>query len=202
VLSQEASLSAEDRDVLNRVVGEIKRIEILMSGLLNFAHPPKPQLLSTDVNSVLETVALLVLKERTRHKERTIHLARDLQADLPEIMADPMQLKQIFMNLILNAADAMPDGGTLTIRTFFDKLTQSLGIELADTGQGINTASIDRIFDPFFTTKAKGTGLGLSITKRLVEEHGGTIRMRNNSNGGATCRIHLPVRQPEGAVLS
>jgi two-component system sensor histidine kinase AtoS len=202
VLSQEATLSEEDRDVLNRVVGEIKRIELLMSGLLNFAHPPKPHLLSTDVNNVLETVAGLVLKERSRDKNRIIHLTRALQADLPEIMADPMQLKQIFMNLILNATDAMPDGGTLTMRTFFDGETRSLAIELSDTGQGIDLASLKRIFDPFFTTKAKGTGLGLSITKRLVEEHGGTITIRNNSNGGATCSIHLPVRQPEGALLA
>ena len=202
VLSQEASLSDEDRDVLNRVVGEIKRIEFLMRGLLNFANPPKPQLLSTDVNSILETVAVLVLKERSRDRKHPIQLVRDLQADLPEIMADPMQLKQIFMNLILNATDAMPDGGTLTMRTFFVRVSHSLGIQLSDTGKGIDTASIGRIFDPFFTTKAKGTGLGLSITKRLIEEHGGTIRIRNNSDGGATCSILLPVRQPEGALLA
>jgi signal transduction histidine kinase len=88
------------------------------------------------------------------------------------------------------------------MRTFFDGETRSLAIELSDTGQGIDLASLKRIFDPFFTTKAKGTGLGLSITKRLVEEHGGTITIRNNSNGGATCSIHLPVRQPEGALLA
>ncbi len=200
VLSHEAALSAEDRDVLDKVIGEIKRIEYLMSGLLSFAHPPKPQLLATDVNGVLETVAELALKERSRDKTRATSLVRDLQADLPEIMADPMQLKQIFMNLILNAIDAMPEGGTLMLRTRYRGSSETVMIEIADTGRGIDAGSFDRIFRPFFSTKPKGTGLGLSITKRLVEEHGGTIQILSNSHGaGVTCTIQMPVRQPEGA---
>jgi two-component system sensor histidine kinase AtoS len=203
-LSEESYLLAEDRDVLHKVIDEIRRIEYLMRGLLNFAHPPKPQLLSTDVNVVLETVASLVLKEcsRSRTGAEAIRLSNNLDRNVPEIMADPMQLKQIFMNLFLNAVDAMPGGGMVTMSTFFDPHTQSLRIELADTGRGIESAAMGKIFMPFFTTKAKGTGLGLSITKRLVEEHGGSIRLQNNENGGVTCMISLPVRQPEGALTA
>lgn len=200
-LSEESYLSDEDRDVLNKVIGEIKRIEYLMQGLLNFAQPPKPQLLSTDVNAILEVVSGIVLKEcsRCRDEGHVIHLSCQLEKDLPEIMADPMQLKQIFMNLMLNAVDAMPDGGTLSVRTSFYPEVQYLKVELSDTGNGIDSATMAKIFNPFFTTKAKGTGLGLSITKRLVEEHGGRIRIESNRSGGITCTVSLP---REGALTS
>lgn len=195
-LSEESYLSDEDRGVLNKVIGEIKRIEYLMKGLLNFAQPPKPQLLSTDINAVLDTVASLVLKEgRIGNNSHAIQVLSDLEHGMPEIMADPMQLQQIFMNLLLNAVDAMPDGGMLTMKTAYDRQAQNVQIELSDTGKGIDAETLAKIFNPFFTTKAKGTGLGLSITKRLVEEHGGKIRLHNNSEGGITCLITLPVRQ-------
>jgi two-component system sensor histidine kinase AtoS len=201
-LSEESYLSADDREVLGKVIGEIKRIEYLMQGLLSFAHPPKPHLLSTDVNTVLESVASLVLVEsaRSRDKAHAILLVRELDEDLPDIMADPMQLKQIFMNLMLNAVDAMPGGGTLTIRTAFDREKDQARIELSDTGRGIDAAALGKIFNPFFTTKSKGTGLGLSITRRLVEEHGGRIRVENNRENGVTCRIILPLKQTTGAL--
>ncbi len=201
-LSQESSLADEDRDVLNRVIMEIKRIEFLLKGLLNYARPPKPQFASTSVNAVINAVADAVLKERLRTLEHAhpIYLVRDLDSDLPEIMADPMQLKQIFMNLMLNAVDAMPDGGTLTVKTSLDP--DFLRVELSDTGRGIDSDALAKIFSPFFTTKAKGTGLGLSITKRLVEDHGGNISIENNGQGGATCVITLPARQREGAVTA
>jgi signal transduction histidine kinase len=183
---------------------EIKRIEFLLKGLLNFARPPKPQFASTDVNAVLEAVASLVLKEHSRLREQVhaIHLSRQLDRDLPEIMADPMQLKQIFMNLMLNAVDAMPEGGTVAIKTSIDRATHSLRIGISDTGSGIDSAAMAKIFNPFFTTKAKGTGLGLSITRRLVEEHGGSISIENNREGGVTCSITVPVRQSKGAVTA
>ena len=201
-LSAESYLTEEDRTALNSVINEIKRIEFLMKGLLNFARPPKPQLTNTDVNVVLNTVAALVLRERAapRNQGRPINLVSDLDPDLPEIMADPMQLQQIFMNLMLNAVDAMPDGGTLTIRTRYTWEPSTLVIELADTGEGIDAAVMSRIFSPFFTTKSKGTGLGLSITRRLLEEHGGSIKLENNKEGGATCIINLPIKQIEGAL--
>jgi len=203
-LSEESYLSEEDRDVLNRVIGEIKRIEFLMKGLLNFAHPPKPQMASTNVNAVLDNVATLVLKEhsRSRNDAHPVRLVRDLTDGLPEIMADPMQLQQIFLNLMMNAVDAMPDGGTMTMKTAHYPDANYLKIELSDTGPGIEPDAMAKIFNPFFTTKSKGTGLGLSITKRLVEEHGGRIRLGNNSDGGVTCSVSLPVRKLEGALTA
>lgn len=194
MLSHEAYIPDEDRAILNKVIAEIKRIEFLMKSLLNFARPPKPNFARTNVNAVLETVIGAVLKDPSfaRDEAQAIRLARNFGGELPEVSADPMQLQQIFMNLMLNAADAMPNGGTLSLTTELDRPSNAVKITIVDTGTGIDDAVIDSIFQPFFTTKAKGTGLGLAITKRLVEEHEGSISIRNNAGGGATFVLSFP----------
>jgi two-component system sensor histidine kinase AtoS len=199
-LAEEPYLSEEDRSVLSKVIDEIKRIEGLIKGLLNFARPPKPQLVNTDVNSVLDAAAQFVLKNGSRApgELRSIDLAKDFGRDLPEIIADPMQLKQIFMNLLLNAVDAMPAGGTLTLNTSFDKQACCINVSISDTGKGIDAAVLDKIFQPFFTTKTKGTGLGLAISKRLIEEHGGKISIKSTRGEGSTFIINLPCDGTKG----
>ncbi len=194
-LSEEACLEDEDRDLLQKVIKEIKRIELLINSLLNFARPPRPHFQRTNANSLLETVSSLVLQDGTRSRkpEHPIRVVREFDGALPEIMADPMQLQQILMNLLLNALEAMPQGGALKMKTAHDAETGSISIELSDTGPGVDEAVLERVFQPFFTTKAKGTGLGLAITRRLVEEHGGTISVRNNPGGGASFIIRFPV---------
>jgi signal transduction histidine kinase len=151
------------------------------------------------VNEVLSGVSGLVLQNqsRTPGSSRTIAVVKDFDSLLPMITADPMQLKQVFMNLILNAVDAMQDGGTLTMKTLFDAAAQVVRVEISDTGKGISAAVMDKIFHPFFTTKSKGTGLGLAISKRLIEDHGGRISIEKNASGGATFRIILTVAHPE-----
>lgn len=197
MLSRETYFPEEDRMVLNKAIDEIKRIEYLMKSLLNFARPPKPQLVRTDVNAVLETVLGSVLKDPayTRDASRAIAIQKNYDLHLPAVMADPMQLQQIFMNLLLNAADAMPEGGTLALETMFDRGLGMLQIKISDTGTGVDAAVINNIFQPFFTTKAKGTGLGLAITKRLVEENEGQIIIESKANGGAAFIITLPALQ-------
>jgi two-component system NtrC family sensor kinase len=106
------------------------------------------------------------------------------------------------MNLLLNAADATPEGGTITVQTSYEEASPFLRIAIRDTGSGIDKTTMDKIFQPFFTTKAKGTGLGLSITKRLVEQHGGTIRASNHSTGGASFTIDLPINPERHAHSS
>ncbi len=199
VLAKEPYLSEEDRGVLVQVIDEIRRIEVLMKELLNFARPPRPQFVSTDVNAVLDAVASLV-RQNTAHApeaSRKIAVMKDFDSRLPLITADPMQLKQVFMNLLLNAVDAMPDGGPLLIKTWFDAAAHAVRVEISDTGRGIDSAVMDKIFQPFFTTKPKGTGLGLAISKRLIEDHGGRIGVAQNAGGGATFKIGLPVIQSE-----
>ncbi len=201
VLAQEPYLSEEDRSVLSKVIDEITRIEVLIKGLLNFARPPLPQLSHADVNSLLDNAAQLVLKNKVHTDGRpgAITLVKEYSSSLPEIMGDPMQLKQVFMNLLLNAIDAMPEGGTLSLKTSYQEGARAVAVDISDTGRGIEEALREKIFQPFFTTKGKGTGLGLAISKRLIEEHGGTITIPVGINGGTTFRISIPVDAGRGA---
>jgi two-component system sensor histidine kinase AtoS len=199
-LSEEPYLSGEDRNVLSKVIDEIKRIEGLIRGLLNFARPPKPQFTNTDLNAVLDTAAQLVLKNRSLAPGApgSITMVKEFGHELPEIMGDPMQLKQVFMNLLLNAVDAMPEGGTVVLKTSRGEAAHTITVDISDTGKGIDAAIRDKIFQPFFTTKSKGTGLGLAISKRLIEEHGGKISIEGNKGGGSTFRISLPYDSGKG----
>jgi two-component system sensor histidine kinase AtoS len=201
-LSEETTLSEEDRIALSKVIDEIKRIEGLIKGLLNFARPPKPHYTGTDVNSVLNAASQLVLKSGVRYPggARAIDLKKEYGRDLPEIVADPQQLQQVFMNLFLNAMDAMPHGGTVTVKTSYDEQTRCITAAISDTGVGMDAGARARIFQPFFTTKSKGTGLGLAISKRLIEEHGGTISIESSRGAGSTFTISLPRDGGKGRV--
>ncbi len=194
ILLEEPQLSEENKTLIRKVIDEIKRIEHLMKGLLSFARPPKPQLANTDVCEVLEAVMSLALHSRPslREKAGSIQLVKVFGQRLPTTYADPMQLKQVFMNLLLNAVDAMPGGGTVTVKTSFDPSSFNIIVDISDTGSGIDAAVLPELFKPFYTTKPKGTGLGLATSKRLIEEHGGTIRIENNAEHGATVRVKLP----------
>lgn len=196
ILSREARLSDEDRDVLLKVIEEIRRIELLLKELLSFARPPKPQFMICDINNIIDKAMALSLKNILSRIDdsKTVKIVKDFHIPLPETMADPTQLQQVFLNVLLNAADAMPNGGTLKVKTHYNKAMEAIEIEISDTGKGIDSDTMDKIFNPFFTTKPKGTGLGLSISKRLIEQHGGTIGASNNQMGGATFMIRLPVR--------
>jgi signal transduction histidine kinase len=200
VLSEEASLSEEDRGVVRKVTQEVVRLESLMKNFLNFARPSKPQLTALNVNNLINTILAFYVKSRAVSPDRPngIRIEKELHP-VPETMADPMQLQQIFLNLVLNAVDAMPNGGTLSVRTFFEKDPGLIHVEISDTGKGISREHADKIFQPFFTTKPKGTGLGLAITKQLIEQHGGSIAAGGNSSGGAIFEIKLPL-SPAAAV--
>ncbi len=192
-----STLPEEEKIILGKIVGEIKRIELLLKGILNFAKPPKPDFISVNVNSILETALTFSLTSSSLHQgsKGEIKLLKDLDHNLPEIIADPMQLSQIFLNLLLNANEAMKDGGILTIKTSYNPMENSIFITISDTGTGIKKELLEQVFHPFFTTKPKGTGLGLAITKRLTEQHNGQLTFVNNPAGGATFTIKLPVKQ-------
>lgn len=194
VLSEKELIPEEDRQILLKVIGEINRIEALLKDLLRFTRPPKPQFMPVDVNSVLNTALWLSFQNSSSSKKaKPIKIETCLDGHLPGTMADPEQLQQIFMNILLNAADAMPEGGTLTAETRMEE-KNSIVVTISDTGKGIDKKVIDNIFRPFFTTKAKGTGLGLAITKRLVEQHEGAISVHNNTGGGSVFVINIPVK--------
>lgn len=193
-----ADLHLEERDklVLSKVIEEIRHIELLMKNFLNFARPVAAQPTTVDINQLLgKTVDFINNHPSFSAPDARRKIIQELAHDLPDTSVDPQQLKQVFLNLFLNAADALPDGGAITVRTRNDAQTQTIVIQLQDTGKGIPDELIDKVFQPFFTTKVKGTGLGLAVSKRLVEDNGGSIKVENNvSGGGVTFTIILPAQ--------
>ena len=126
-----------------------------------------------------------------------IHVETDLPQDLPEIHGDRKSLQQVFLNLFINAIQAMLDGGSLTLRAYATQDGQWLKVEVKDTGIGIDPGDLPRIFDPFYTTKqvGRGTGLGLSVTYGIVEKHGGHIEVESQKGQGSTFTVVLPVHK-------
>jgi signal transduction histidine kinase len=201
VLSEDSSLSKEDRDVLSQVIGEVRRIEALLKGLLNFAKPPVPQLTTTNINNIIDicmTFSIKVPSSSSSNNSKAIAVVKNYDNNIPAIMADQMQLQQVFLNLLLNAVESMPGGGTLTINISHNVEERSLNVEISDTGKGINKEVMNKIFQPFFTTKLKGTGMGLAITRRIIEEHGGSINVESAPGKGTTFRVALPIKKEEG----
>ncbi len=191
VLLEDLNISAEDRAIVLRAVDEIKRIETLLKSLLNFAKPPKLQLTLIDMNALLDQTLDFSLKHPSLSSDSSIEInvSKDFDKNIPEMQADPVQLQQIFLNLLFNAIEAMPDGGELNIKSSYDKNADAIKIEISDTGKGIDQEIMDDIFKPFFTTKSKGSGLGLAITRRVVEEHGGAISVTSDPDKATVFKI-------------
>jgi two-component system NtrC family sensor kinase len=176
---------------------EIERLATIVHRLRDFYRPAREGLLPTDVNAVLQSVLELAGKQ-LQHSHVTVEWAG---ADaLPMIQANPDYLKQVFLNLVLNAIDAMSEqGGTLSVRTTLDQMPGRTGpplpavrIEFSDTGDGIPPEMLPHIFEPFVTTKKTGTGLGLSISYGLIEAHNGRITVTSQMEMGSKFMIWLP----------
>ncbi len=176
---------------------KIEHLNKIVEQILAFARTTEPQLAPVNLNELVDELGLLV-----RHKlaNQNIQLIRDLQLDLPAVMGDAQQLEQVFLNLILNAAEAMPDGGTLTIKSRAVHLPRAsaqpthVTVEFKDTGKGMSAELQRRAFTAVLaTTKIKGSGLGLAIVGRIIETHRGNIRIKSRIGRGTTIYIALPV---------
>lgn len=203
VLAADPNTPAENRDALTKASESIRRMEVLLKGFISFARPPAPRLAVMDVHGVLDSTIGLAKQHPLfgRGRPEQVTIEKNFDPEMPAVNADPVQLQQVFLNLLLNAAEAMPEGGTVTVTTSYDAGSGTLAVRVNDTGGGVDERVRDKIFQPFFTTKSKGTGLGLSISKRLVEQHGGDIRVEESGSGGTTFRITLPAsRAKEPAV--
>jgi signal transduction histidine kinase len=137
------------------------------------------------------------LENLPAEKKGTIKIVKKCDADLPKTVADPIQLQHVFVNLLINSVDSMPDGGSLTVETSYEPALKLIHVSISDTGTGIRREYMDKIFEPFFTTKARRTGLGLSISKRLIEQNNGDITVDNKPNGGAIFKVILPLKRLE-----
>ena len=173
---------------------EVERMGNLVSNLLQFSRRGQAQISSIDVREELENTLALIYYHLRNHR---ITVVQQFASDVPMLHADRQQLRQVFLNLLTNASDAMPQGGTLTLGVTPGQLepgVPAVSITFTDTGIGIAPEDISRVMDPFFTTKeeGKGTGLGLAICRRIMQEHHGTIEVSSTVGQGTTIRLTLP----------
>lgn len=188
---------ADFTKLMDSIKEEINRLNGLVSDFLNLGRPAKLKLRELDARALVEEVAGLV---RAKAEQQGVLLAVRVASE-PDgsrsfnthIQADTEQLKTCFSNLAINAVQAMPEGGALTI-TLYPHLS-NVEIEFADTGHGIGSESLEHLFEPYYTTKEKGTGLGLALTKKLIEDHGGQVTVESEMGIGTTFTITLP-REP------
>lgn len=199
-----AELMADDlpdgdprREDLNTIIEESRRCKRIVRGLLDFSRPPALGVAPTDINRVLADTVEAAGSQRVF---KGVAILLSLSDGLPQMQADPDRLRQVFMNLLLNAAQAMPGGGRVELRSSYDAGKHAVRVEFKDTGPGIPPEDIDRIFEPFFTTKrpGEGTGLGLAICVRLLEEQGGNIEVESRPGDGARFTVTLPAGSPDG----
>jgi signal transduction histidine kinase len=174
-----------------------KRADTVVRGLLDFSASERLDSELQDLNKVIEISLMLVKHEMIKKR---IFLSKDLASPLPLLKLDKSKIEQVFINIFMNAIQAMNDGGSLLVRTNLDKshgAGQSWVVaEIEDSGCGISPDKLSKVFDPFYTTKptGQGTGLGLSVSKKIVELHGGELRMSNRPEGGIRTKLMLPVR--------
>jgi two-component system NtrC family sensor kinase len=193
-----ASLMAEDlpeedtkRGDLARIVQEASRCKDIVKSLLEFARQTEPKMEPTDINRAITDGLFFLENQALFHN---IKIIKKLDPFLPFVRGNASQLKQVLINIIVNAAEAMHGNGTLTITSYPSPDRKSIILEFTDTGEGIPEENLTRIFDPFFTTKdvGKGTGLGLATSYGIVEDHGGRISVRSKVGEGTTFTIDLP----------
>ncbi len=182
----------EDFDVISE---EIRHVDTIVQNFLEFSRPPKLKIQSVSPSMVVDQ-AITLLKHRL--KSYNVEVTIEREQYLPEIEADPEQIKEVIVNLVVNACEAMERGGSIVIQeqeSMVRSKERGVLIRMSDNGPGIPEPIRDKVLQPFFTTKEEGTGLGLSIAVRIIEEHNGRLEIESNQGGGATFIISLPLFQ-------
>jgi two-component system NtrC family sensor kinase len=194
LLLEETDKDSSQYANLKKIVKETTRCKDIVKGLLEFARPRDPEMILTDINETVDR-SLSIMERQALFQN--INLRKNYSADLPKIIADSAQLQQVFMNIIINAAEAMDGDGTLIIRTLLEEGGKSIQIEFTDTGHGIKEEDRKRLFEPFFSTKevGKGTGLGLAISYSIIQKHEGEIRVSSQEGKGSTFTVIIPVKR-------
>jgi signal transduction histidine kinase len=194
-LERSLKLSQTQQEDFEVIAEEVRHIDTIVQNFLEFARPPKLKIQSISPSEVVD-MALQLLRHRL--ESYGVQVEVDRQHRLPMVEADPEQLKEVLINLLVNACEAMGEGGLIVIREE-EGVAEPLGpvvvIRVKDNGPGIPKSVRDKVFQPFFSTKEEGTGLGLSIAYRIVEEHGGWLSLKSKEGEGATFTITLPCRE-------
>ncbi|NOX88938.1 MAG: PAS domain-containing protein [Calditrichaeota bacterium] len=185
--------------LVTRIINAIDRSNDLLSRFFDFTKPRKPVQEYHNIEMLIDGIYLLLAP---RLKKKKIRFVKRFENRLPQVFVDPSQIEQVFMNLFLNAIDAMPDGGDLMVSTSLikdavlddgEQAADAIWVKVADTGIGIPEENLEKIFNPFFTTKSSGIGLGLSITNRLMIENGGKIEVFSKKDKGTEFILYFPV---------
>jgi two-component system NtrC family sensor kinase len=194
LLLENESFGSEVKDNLQKIVVQANRCRDIIRGLLDFSRQKKPDKTLCNVNSLLQGCISLVEKQA---QFQNIKVSIALDGNMPMVILDPSQVERVFLNLIINAAEAMEGNGQLTLSTKCNRDTNSVEIIFQDTGQGINEENMEKIFEPFFTTKATGhgVGLGLAISYGIVKEHNGNISVESIVGKGTTFTVSFPLVQ-------
>jgi two-component system NtrC family sensor kinase len=190
LILREEELTSSVKEMVERIDMEAQRLSLFTKGLLSFARKEDGTAVEADVIQVLQEVMHFLKYEA---QKRSIKIVEDLDFRLPQIAADVNKLKQVFINLIMNAFQAMNDGGSLLLRASSSG-DGSISVQVADTGTGIPKQTLAHIYEPFYTTKktGKGTGLGLFISKKLVESFSGTISVESTEGEGTCFTLTFP----------
>ncbi len=170
------------------IIEEVKRLEKILNNITDFGKPSTPEKVDTQIYEIMENTCILM---ENYFQEKNIKVHKEFEADVPDVCVDPTQIKQVFLNILMNAVEAMPDGGDLGIR--IRRGMESIEIAIVDNGKSIPKEVLQNIFDPFFTTKPNGTGVGLSISLKIIEDHGGNIDVKSILGMGTTMLLTLPV---------
>jgi two-component system NtrC family sensor kinase len=184
------------REYAIKIVGQADRSRDIIRGLLDFSRQRKPDKIECNINNIVQESISLVENQALFHN---IDIIRNFEEDLPVIVVDPSQIERVFINIIVNAAEAMDGNGELRLTTRHDPRTKFVAVEIADTGCGIDEEDLNKVFDPFFTTKdvGHGTGLGLAISYGIVKRHRGTITVESEVGEGTSFTIYLPIKVAE-----
>lgn len=194
LLRKQLDAGDQRRPLMDRIIKQTFRASAIVNSLLSFSRTNAAEFIELDIHQIInETLSLL------EHQFRSsgIGIERDMRAEGPLVFGNPGKMQQVFLNLFLNARDAMEEGGTLTVRTAI--IDARLRIWVEDTGSGISRENMSKIYDPFFTTKerGRGTGLGLSVSYGIVQEHGGSIQVQSEPGTGAIFKVDFPLaRKP------
>ena len=194
LLLEDTSKKSPHYENLKKIVKETSRCKDIVRGLLEFARPKEPEMTLIDINDAVDR-SLAIVEGQTIFQNIT--LDKTYTSDLPKIVADESQLQQVFMNIIINAAEAMDGKGKLSLSTSMNTDRTHIEIKISDTGHGIKEEDKKRLFEPFFSTKevGKGTGLGLAISYSIIQKHQGTIDVKSEEGKGSTFTVKLPVKR-------
>jgi two-component system NtrC family sensor kinase len=192
LLKTEVPPESKRRRILELSLSEIQRLSEMLRNMLSFSKPQEEARKRISLNELLEGILLMMERQM---RESNIRVVLDLDHEIPEVMASTNQMRQVMLNMFKNAKEAMPHGGTLTVRTA--KEDQKVSVHIQDTGVGIPEEIRNKIFEAFFTTKqkVKGVGLGLSVCYGIIKDHGGEIRVESEEGKGTTFIISFPVEK-------